>query len=239
MPKVYTKSEILDKLEEALKKNDAMDILYTEKFINYRGYTSDSKESYSEIIAEALLTQLEKFENIRSIDRKYGYKTSSHNGKTANAESNRKEERFALELFNTKKDYDHIGTILDYQIPIKNIRGDKAGKIDLLADNNNELILLELKVDGNKDTLLRCVLEIVTYWHQINHDKLYEKFVNPKHSYNKKPKKAILVPLMSSQHEEYKNKNTNMRNLMLKLDVEFFLFECKNGAINILCHHEK
>jgi hypothetical protein len=221
----YTENEILDRLTEALKQVES---LYKEPFINYSGVTSDTKKPYSEIIAKKLLTEIEKFNKIEPITRENSYKVDSHKGKQ-NDGSNRKEELLALSMFRNQNKYDYIGKIIDYQVPLKNKRSDEAGKIDLLSNNlGKELILLELKSKDNLETLLRCVLEIATYWHLIDRRKLCKDF-----SYleNTIVKKAVLVYLNGSQHEEYKN-NPNIRTLMETLDVGIFLFNLEKDQIN-------
>ncbi|MBP6739715.1 MAG: hypothetical protein KA146_06975 [Leptospiraceae bacterium] len=219
----YTEPMIIEKLEEAMKRPET---LYQEDFINYRGRTKDSQKRYSEIIAEKLLKELEIFKEIKSITRETSYKTKSHDGQTLNPDSNRKEERIALSMHNN--DYAHTGRILDYQIPLKNKQTDEVGKIDLLSVNaEKELILLELKGIENKETLLRCVLEVNTYWHLLNRSKLRKDFNFPE---NTTLKKAVLVNINGAQHEEYKN-NPNIRNLMEKLDVQIFLYEIMDGTI--------
>ena len=52
MGKVYSKDEIIKMMEEA--KSD-MKNFYKKEFVNYSGETSDTKEYYTEIIAEWLL----------------------------------------------------------------------------------------------------------------------------------------------------------------------------------------
>lgn len=52
-----------------------------------------------------------------------------------------------------------IGIVLDYQVPLKNRREDKAGKVDLISLNEDNLYLLELKRQDSNETMLRCVLE--------------------------------------------------------------------------------
>lgn len=57
-------------------------------------------------------------------------------------------------------------TIIDYQIPLKHELNDNTkgfGKIDLLANINNTIYLLEVKTINNTETPLKAILEIYTY----------------------------------------------------------------------------
>jgi len=164
----YSKDEIIKKLEVAKSE---MWKFYSQDFVNYRGKTSDKeRDYYTEIIAKWLLDNIELFNDIKMISRENSYKVDSHDGKNKDNDSNREEEIIAMKLFdssqNQGKVFDIIGKIIDYQTPLKNVRGDKAGKIDLLAYNENEeektLRILELKKPDSEETMLRCVLEAYT-----------------------------------------------------------------------------
>ena len=91
-----------------------------------------------------------------------------------------------------KKMYNKLGEILDYQVPLKDKKNTKAGKIDLISynENENKLYLIELKNDFSKESLLRCALEIITYSKQIDIERLKKDF-----SLSNKTKvgKAILI----------------------------------------------
>ena len=53
----------------------------------------------------------------------------------------------------------------DYQVPVNWVdKGNVHGKIDIiLVDENNKIILSELKDEKSQETLLRAVLELKTY----------------------------------------------------------------------------
>ena len=122
---------------------------YKKEFVNYSGETSDTKEYYTEIIAEWLLDNFYLFDAI----------------KIKNENSNREEEKIAMELFNISqkegKKFYIIGKILDYQTPLKNKQGDEAGKIDLLAYNKDSdtgiLRILELKKADSDEMCFRSL----------------------------------------------------------------------------------
>lgn len=101
---------------------------------------------------------------------------------------------------NQGKVFDVIGKIIDYQTPLKDIQTDKAGKIDLLAYNENEktLRILELKKLDSKETMLRCVLEAYTYLKIVDKAKLLKDFGLPKNT------KLKLVHLYSMEKNNIK-----------------------------------
>lgn len=183
----YKKSEITNRLNGINK----LENLYVEKMINYTGNTTDTKEKYTEVIAKEILDNFNKFDfnNINVIKRDKGYNVDTHDGKF-NKDSNRREELIAMKLFNTT--YEGLGKFIDYQIPLKDKKNTKAGKIDLISysEEGNILYLIELKNDFSKETLLRCTLEIMTYINQVDKEKLLIDYnMEP----NVKIKPAILI----------------------------------------------
>lgn len=224
----YTKSEILSTLDKAIIDND---FFYTLPCINYKGITDDTKEKYSEVIAKYLLTHLDDFNSsISQIRRDNSYKTTTHDG-MINKESlsNRKEEITAKKMFNNT--YPKIGKILDYQIPLKNKRVDKAGKVDLISYNSdlNNLFLLELKIPDNKseeekETLLRSVLEIYTYSKQVDQEKLLNDFNLP----NASIQPSVLHIEGNTAYNDYiDGASPNVIKLMEKLNIQFNYLEEK------------
>lgn len=213
----YTKKEIINKLEN-LKD---ISTLYKEDFINYRGNTTDTKEKYTEVIAEWLLNNFDLFYNIQKITRSSSYKVETHDGKHNNPESNRKEEITAIEIFN-QGSLNILGKVLDYQTPLKNEGNDKAGKIDIVSYNKDikTVYLLELKKEDSEETMLRCVLEIYTYLKTLDGDKFLSDFGLPKDT---KIKASPLVFLNGAQHKEMvEGDNKFLKQLMDKLDIEPF-----------------
>lgn len=213
----YKKDEIINKLEN-LKD---ISTLYKEDFINYRGDTIDTKEKYTEVIAEWLIKNFNLFDNIKKITRQSSYKVDTHDGKHNNQNSNRLEEIMAIEIFN-QKSLNILGKVLDYQTPLKDKLGDEAGKIDIVSyDKDNKIVyLLELKREDSKETMLRCVLEIFTYFKTLDKDKFLEDFNLPKDT---KIKASPLVFFNSFQHKEMvEGDNKFLKQLMDKLDIEPF-----------------
>lgn len=171
----YTRGEMLERCFAAMSNIGSF---YKQDFINYRGKTIDTGQLYTEVIAEFIIGHIDDFMNkIPCITRESTYKIKSHTAKY-NPDSNRIEEIIAMKMFTQCKNerLNFVGRIIDYQTPLKNNRNDDAGKIDLLADNGQELILLELKKSDSIETMLRCVLEGYTYLKTVNKAKLLEDF---------------------------------------------------------------
>ena len=225
MAKGYKKDEIINKLEN-LKD---ISTLYKEDFINYRGDTTDTKEKYTEVIAEWLIKNFNLFDNIKKITRQSSYKVDTHDGKHNNQNSNRLEEIMAIEIFN-QKSLNILGEVIDYQTPLKDKLGDEAGKIDIVSyDKDNKIVyLLELKREDSKETMLRCVLEIFTYSKTLDKDKFLEDFNLPKDT---KIKASPLVFFNGSQYKEMADSNNKyLKDLIKKLEIELFYISKNNNS---------
>ena len=234
MGKKYSKEEIIKKLEASKSE---MGQFYSEDFLNYISETSDKEGDYTEIIAGWLLDNIELFNEIKLITREKSYKVKTHDGIIKNEESKREEEKIAMKLFDSSKNrgkvFDIIGKIIDYQTPLKNVRGDKAGKIDLLAYNENEktLRILELKRPDSKETMLRCVLEAYTYLKIVDRTKLLKDFGLPK---NTKIKACPFVFYDGEQYQEMQKNKENLGKLIKKLGIEIIYLEEKDGEYSIV-----
>ena len=230
----YSKDEIIKKLEVAKSE---MWKFYSQDFVNYRGKTSDKESYYTEVIAKWLIDNIELFNDIKMISRENSYKVDSHDGKIKNKDSRREEEIIAMKLFdfsqNQGKVLDIIGKIIDYQTPLKDIQTDKAGKIDLLAYNENEktLRILELKKPDSKETVLRCVLEAYTYLKVVDKAKLLKDFGLPE---NTKIKACPFVFYEKEQYREMQQDRENLKDLIKKLEIEVIYLKEEKGEYNVV-----
>ena len=230
MGKKYSKNEILEEIQD-------MGNFYKRKVVNYRGTTSDSKEYYTEVVAEWILKNIYLFDYIKPITREKSYKVDSHDGKNKDNDSNREEEKIAMKLFdlsqNQGKVFDVIGKIIDYQTPLKDIQTDKAGKIDLLAYNENEktLRILELKKPDSKETMLRCILEAYTYLKVVDKAKLLKDFGLPE---NTKIKACPFVFYGKEQYKEMQKNKKNLKELIEKLEIEVIYLKEENGEYSVV-----
>ena len=217
-----TKNEVLQVLHDI--RQNGIQRLYREDIVTQKDVVvPDSRELRTEIVAEYLLSYPELFETIHRITRKKSYVTSSHSGVFRNTASNRVEERIAYELRNIQHFPDSLGEVLDYQIPLNSVRGDGAGAIDLISDDGFTLYLLELKRWDAKDTLLRCVLEILTYWLLVDRDKLVRDFLGSRAIRIVVP--ALLIFSGSQQHQELDAHRPHLAALINACNVRVFLLE--------------
>lgn len=212
----YTREDIIDKCK---KEFENISTFYQADVINYRGATSDTNELYNEVIAEFVLENLDAFiSSIKSIYRKATYKTGSHTGEKI-PNDRRLEEKIAVEMFNMSKSgktFEHIGKIIDYQTPLKNVATDEIGKIDLLAYDEKTLRILELKKPDSDETMLRCVLEGFTYMQTIkDKTKFLEDFDLPKDT------EIVACPFVfygGEQHKEMQEDRPYLKELLQKLN---------------------
>ena len=203
MGKKYSKNEILEEIQD-------MGNFYKRKVVNYRGTTSDSKEYYTEVVAEWILKNIYLFDYIKPITREKSYKVDSHDGKNKDNDSNREEEK----------------------------QTDKAGKIDLLAYNENEeektLRILELKKPDSEETMLRCILEAYTYLKVVDKDKLLKDFGLPEDT---EIKACPFVFYDGEQHQEMKeikDSRKNLGELIEKLGIEVIYLKEENGEYSVI-----
>lgn len=176
---------------------------YKDKCMNWNGTTIGTPSLLmTEVIAEQLLNApLNGIfpGSIPQITRASSY-ASGHNGITAAPQKKPDEERYAIALYNQNHGcLGPLGQIFDYQVPLKNQRSDRAGKIDLVSYNvqTKTVYLIELKIKASSETLLRCVTEIETYYHQLDH----AKFLQDHQLCGNEIKKAVLIFEDSRQHE--------------------------------------
>ena len=225
----YSKNEILEEIQDMVN-------FYKRKVVNYRGKTSDSKDYYTEVVAEWILKNIYLFDYIKPITREKSYKVDSHDGKIKNEKSGREEEIIAMKLFdfsqNQGKVFDIIGKIIDYQTPLKNVQTDDVGKIDLLAYNESKktLRILELKKPDSKETMLRCMLEAYTYLKILDKTKLLKDFELPEDTVIKA---CPFVFYGKEQYREMQQDREHLKDLIEKLGIEVIYLEEKNGEYSI------
>ena len=233
MGKKYSKKEILEEIQD-------MGNFYKRKVVNYRGTTSDSKEYYTEVVAEWILKNIYLFDYIKPITREKSYKADSHDGKNKDNDSNREEEKIAMKLFelsqNQGKVFDIIGKIIDYQTPLKNVQTDKAGKIDLLAYNESQktLRILELKKPDSEETMLRCVLEAYTYLKVVDKAKLLKDFGLPKDTVVKACPFVFYGKEQYREMQAIKDDRENLGKLIEKLGIEVIYLKEENGEYSVV-----
>ena len=220
----YTRNEIVSKCTAAFGK---ISTFYKQNFVNYKGLTSDTKELFTEVIAEFLCDNIDEFKNgIPTITRESSYRTPGHDGVIRNGASNR-EEDIAMQMYGKK--YDFVGKMIDYQTPLKSERSDKAGKIDLLTYDGSVLRILELKKPKGDETMLRCVLEGFTYLRTVDKEKLLENFELPRTTVIRA---CPFVFKGGVQYEEMHEPRPQLKRLMALLDSKpYYITKSDDGFI--------
>ena len=210
---------------------------YKAPIINYKGHvTGKSKVNntrYSEVIADTLVskgyikTWLE-LQPLRPNHFDTGHNHSENVDMNKLQISNRKEEILAKLLFYQREVKD-LGYIFDYQTPLKKVRSNSYGKIDLLGYNSKDkcysIIELKYRPSGSDETLLRCVLEAYTYYklfdlNQIestqNHKGITELRALKDYKHTKNAELVILFDEKSRAKDDGGEKS----NLMLRIDLQ-------------------
>ncbi len=219
MGKILSKAAIIQSLNNHMKMGK-VDTLYKGKYV-----LSKDKNDCA-VVCEWLLANITYLTDDAAFDiidrhatSKHYNMSNIHTGVIKNPTSGRDEEHIAMQM--KGKDYDFIGTVWDYQTPLKSKRSDEAGKIDLLAITGRVLRIIELKNPSSDESLLRCVLEAYTYFRKIHKQHLTEDF--------KLTGGAIVIPAVlvadgGHQVEEYLSDNSLTLTLMQKLGVEMFVY---------------
>ena len=222
----YTREDVIKMCQKAFED---VKTFYKQPFINYGGRTTDTNVFYTEVIAEFLCDNLDKYiDGIPKITRSTTYKTPSHTGKF-DVNTPREEEKIAMEMFKQSANgysYNSIGKIIDYQTPLKNKRSDVAGKIDLLSYDGNCLRALELKKTLSDESMLRCVLEGYTYLKTVDTIKLLEDFELPRET------RVLASPFVfkyGQQYQEMLETRPNLFKLMQKLDSKPYYIVKQNN----------
>ena len=200
---MYTCAQVINHVR-AMAGGTPVEEWYKDKCMNWNGTTKDQPQLLmTEVIADQLLNDPHISgifpRSISTITRASSY-ASGHNGITASPQKKPDEERYAIALYNQNHGcVGPLGQVFDYQVLLKNRRSDRAGKIDLVSYNaqTKTVYLIELKIKASSETLLRCVTEIETYYHQLDH----AKFLQDHQLCGNEIKKAVLIFEDSRQHE--------------------------------------
>lgn len=218
----YSRADILQKLESAAQD---ISVFYQNGFVNYRGRTSDTGEYYTEVVAQWCCEHLSELNAIMPITRRASYRAETHDGIPDSANSNRIEELIAMAIFR-QRELPPLGKVLDYQTPLKNERGDRAGKIDLLTYDGKTVRILELKKPESNETMLRCVLEGHTYLRTLDHKKILRDFSLPDDTVIKA---SPLVFLHGAQWQESQQDRPRLFRLMELLDCKAYYIRQADG----------
>ena len=179
---MYTRMSTIEHVRKSLQP---IERLYQKNCVKWAGTTTDTRERLSEVVAKALLDLgvKELLAQILPIKRKRAYKVHAKERMRPTAEkSPRREEILARQLYRNLSDatLGPLGRVREYQVPLKSTskKGEDSGvgKIDLISkEGGGAFHLIELKFD-NGETLLRAVLEVATYYHQLDHKGFLRDF---------------------------------------------------------------
>lgn len=243
MGKKYTEEEIMADLENfILNKDKEIQILYKEKIINRKGKTKKPEQFYTELISKVLIDEgwADKLLKIEPISRINSYfpghndsKKTLRSDKTAIAEKG-----LAKQLTENMLELGKLGKAIYYESPLKNIIKDQAGKIDLVTYNelDKTIYIIELKGPESKETALRAVLEIATYYQLLVKEKFLSEFKEEFLSGSdikipvKNIKKAVLFSVGTNPANEvrYITNRKKLQDLMNKLEVEAYILKSTN-----------
>ena len=230
----YTKEETRNSVLACLEKD--VKSFYKSTIINRTGRTRDTKEYYTEVIAELLL---EKYEYINRIGGNVNIRSSKpfncgHQG-IPNIDRRMEvygrikfnEKLLAFALFNSNQEYD-FGRVFDYEVPLKEKMSDRHGKIDLVAVKGNAIKLIELKVNNSsgKETLLRAILEIITYYKYLIASKSnfifdFQKALGKKPDYDFQPVILAEQDSFCAQQLNEINNYPRLAELIKKINQDF------------------
>ena len=218
MAQAKDKEQIMKILQEALDKDPS----------TFYKVPALARLGYFEWCFKFVETHREEFlEKIKQITRSKSYKRDRPK-KDENTRTNRGEEWFVLDLFRNTDKNEIFGDLYGYQIPIKNSNEDKgAGKIDFISVLNDRLYLHEIKADYSPESILKAILEIQTYYQQVDHEKLKKDFDLPT---NMKVKKSVVIFENSKAYEQVIKPESQelVKNLLKWFDIELFVLSNSN-----------
>ena len=222
---VFSDINLEDKFSKLTNQQKEVGNFYKTSILNYRGYvTGEKKEKrnlYTEQIAKSilendLLTAWNSLVPVRT-----NHFVPDHSKKCECIISTNRKEEILAKLLYRQGDVVELGTILDYQTPLKNEMSDSYGKIDLLSYNekDNLISIVELKYrpSVSDETLLRCILEAYTYYKLLALNQVKQKLNDENYQATLNDTQAELV-ILFDEGTFSEDENGYERNLMVSLD---------------------
>ena len=226
-----------DKNEKLTEEQKFAANFYKAPIINYKGHvTGKSKVNntrYSEVIADTLVSKgyIKTWLELQPL-RPNHFDTGHNHSESVDINklqiSNRKEEILAKLLFYQREVKD-LGYIFDYQTPLKKVRSNSYGKIDLLGYNSKDkcysIIELKYRPSGSDETLLRCVLEAYTYYklfdlNQIESTQNHKGITELRALKDYKHTKNAELVILFDEKSRAKDDGGENSNLMLRIDLQ-------------------
>lgn len=193
----------------------------------YKWDALNCKTYYNEVL-KLLLENIESIKKIEKTKRRSEFYIDRFS--TSSKKIKRKEERFCMALYFTSDKGEYpFGRVINYQVPLKprkNEYGTKKdqegmGKIDIVSLRGDSLYLIEAKRASTKDSLLKTILEIYTYFKQAVQNEHFKEVFGSGH---KIFKPAILLFEGSKPANEIKSMNEGLKELLGLLEKEI---KCK------------
>ena len=219
MSKPLKKDKVLERLQ---KHQESGKFIYAQNQIAVPCYFDTC---YEYLMENCIDSAERRIKGIEKVERKRTYNIS-RKPKVSTDRTNRGEEWFVLDMFYQNTDKNNVfGELKGYQVPIKRISGDKGvGKIDFISVINNFLYLHELKADYSKESILKAILEIQTYYQQIDHKKLKSDFKLPDRM---EIKKSVAIFNGSVAHGQIDDK-PEVQKLLKLFEIELFVLDAKD-----------
>ena len=229
MPKRKTSYEIDIEFEKLIQSPDK---LYSNKTINIAGKVLSTDIYCTEYIAQKLLhtDNYMRLDKIEINTRESSYVPHAGTKPRPLTKTNRVEDQQARNWYIEKYENPDIGITVEYQVPLKNTKHDKIGKIDLIFSKNDQIFLTEFKYGNNKETALRAILEIETYFRIIDKNKFC---IDINHATNnnifykiENINKAVLVGKNTRAYKEFQEMDLGLRPFLSKLVEGFQIKIC-------------
>ena len=212
MARRKTKEEVIEKLKKCKPEN-----LYKEGCIARIGYFEECLDYI--LSNKKLLDGIKKKQRQKTYDIKRPVNNKER--------TNRVEEWLVLDMYDPKdKEYKPFGKLLNYQIPLKNERLDKFGKIDFISLKDNSLLLVEIKAPKSPESILKAILEIETYYRIVDLNRLKTDFDLPP---DIEIKKVIAIDTGSVAHSQLQDKR--IRSLLKDLGIEVMAFTTQTRVV--------
>jgi len=222
---------------EVLIQQDRVRCIYQAPCLNLSGPRSRKEERFTNSFAKYLLQHLVELGSIQPNKRCQSY-SCPHHGQTSWPKDSRifNEKRLVRAIFNQQRhsgnesisDPDNcIGELIDYEIPLKQqMSGDPAGDIDLLGVCREKKIinLIEVKIlpkKSKRDTLLRAVMEIFTYYMLLDRNKFLDEYKDrlPRNLSSPSYQLVVCSQAGSLSAEQMKNFQTEQKDLLALIEA--------------------
>ena len=130
-------------------------------------WKSLANSTYGELIAPMILDDFDKIKLNTTGLRKGNFQLSSHQGQSQlqTEISQFTEKRFVHAMFNAHHERPIIplGTVLDYEVPLKAQRSSRHGDIDLLCRQKSGMLIIEVKQFNSTEGILKAFLQAMVY----------------------------------------------------------------------------